>query len=124
MSTVRIEVTQERTVTEGPLYNVKTTVTYTQGIEKQIFVFDTETQDFSHVATPYDMDNFPSDRDTAIGDAVDYYREEGADVSYQTETTAYNAAAYTLQRIDSLAVQYDAVQNEFKGTDMHVYTGG
>jgi len=120
---VRIEVHQSRTVDEGPVFKVDTKVTYASGIAREIFVFKTDTQDFSHVATVYDMETYPADYDTAVGDAVDYYRKDQAIVGYSSEQTAVDAADYTLSRIDSLARQYNTFKTEFEGSLDYVFVG-
>jgi len=119
---VRIEVKQTRTVDEGPIFKVDTQVTYASGIAREIFVFETETQDFSHVATTYDMETYPDDRDTAIADGVDFYRKDQAIVVYALEAVAVEAASYTLARIDTLARQYNTFKTEFEGSSDYVFT--
>lgn len=120
---VNIEVHQERTVEDGPVYRVKTTVLTAQGIDRNIFVFNTETQAFEHVAVTWDMDNYPADRDQAILDGDDYYRKSEANVTYgDNQTTAIDAAAYTLLRIDLLAQQYNLQEGEFLGAEDHIFT--
>ena len=120
---VRLEIHQDRAVIEGPVYQVTTRVTYASGINRNIFVFNTETQDFEHVATVYDMETFPADRDEAILGLIAYYRKDVAIVGYTEETTAIDAADYTRERIGYLATQYQLAQEEFEGSEDYVYTG-
>ena len=120
---VRIEVDQVRTLEEGPLYRVFTSVSHTVGIDRNIFVFSTETQTFEHVATTWDMENLPVGREAALGVNTDYYRESSAQVDYESETTGTAAASYTLGRVQSLAIAYETMAESFVGSDSHTYLG-
>lgn len=120
---VRIEVLQTRSVVEGPLYRVETQVTYVSGIDRNIFVFNTELEEFSHVATTWDMDNLPEGKLNAENEDKNYYRKDVVRVDYATETLGSEAATYTLSRIEYLARIYAAVVDSFIGAESHVYTG-
>lgn len=121
--TVRLEIHQARTVEAGPEFRVATSVTYASGINRNIFVFNTETEDFEHVATVYDMERWLTDRDAAIEATDNYYRKDEAIVGYDAQDTAIEAAAYTLERIEYLANQYNLMRTEFEGTDDYTYIG-
>ena len=120
---VRIEVNQTRSVDEGPVFKVDTHVIYASGIAREIFVFDTATQDFSHVATTYDMETYPDDYATAVAEGADFFRKDQAVVGYASEAIAVEAASYTLARISTLARQYDIFKTEFEGSSDYIFTG-
>lgn len=123
--TVRIEVNQVRSTEDGPIYRVTTSVINTEGIDRNIFVFETDTQDFKHVATPFDMNNYPAGLAAAQSGGDKYYRKEVADVGYGDNVALADAAAtYTLSRIKLLADQYGPVVEEFEGSEDHIYTEG
>lgn len=113
---VTIDYTQVRTVEEGPKYKVDTTVTYVSGIASQIFVMNTETQEYEHVATVWDMENVVPDRDTAVLNRLNYYRASACAVEYETELAAMKFAAYTEDRIRALATDYNRYIQDFAGT--------
>lgn len=120
---VRIDVEQIRSVIEGPVYRVHTTVVYNQGIDRNIFVFDTVTEEFAHVATPWDLENTPVGKQAALNDGVNYYRlsyvtRDGADIE-----EALDYATYTLARISSLAQAYELMADQFAGAATTSYTG-
>jgi hypothetical protein len=122
---VVIEVNQTRVVEAGPDYVVDTKVLAVQNIDSNIFVFNTGTQEFDHVAAPWDMENYPNSRNEAILKSIDYYRQTQARVSYgDNQATAAQAATYTLARIDTLARQYDATIVEFEGSEDHIFSEG
>ena len=120
---VRIDVTQERTVVEGPIYRVTTAVFYNTGIDRNIFVFNTETEVYEHVASPWDMENLPSTRAQAVTDDVAYYRLYTTVNDWDDVGEAIEFAAYTLSRISSLAQQYELVESAFEGSGTYSYTG-
>jgi hypothetical protein len=120
---VHIEIQQIRSVDEGPVFKVDTKTTYAAAIQKEIFVFQTDTQDFSHVATVYDMETYPNDYDTAVANSDEYYRKDQAVVGYAVQQVALDAAIYTAARVDSLAHQYNTLKTSFEGSFDYIFTG-
>lgn len=118
-----IVVTQKREVVEGPLYKTTNTVESATGIEKEIFVMNTETQVFEHVATVYDMCHLLDTRAAAQEAEDAYYRASVAVKSYESLDDALEFASYTLGRVEYLAEQYDEFTNHFAGEDEHTYHG-
>lgn len=120
--TVVIEVHQDRILEAGPDYIVETSITAVQDIDRSIFVFDVATQVFDHVAYPYDMENYPDNRNDALTAGIDYYRLDSARVSYGDDPSiATDAAAFTLVRVDRLAKQYEDVIQDFEGSSDYVF---
>ena len=122
--TVKIEITQTRTLEEGPVYRVLTRTIYVEGIAAEIFVFGTETDEYSHVAVADDMQEYPVGKAQAQTDGKAYYRAIEAQVDYTVVVTAQAAADYTKLRVQQLATEYDAVNSDFIGSDTTTYTGG
>ena len=122
--TVVIEVKQVRSVVEGPLYRVDTSVLRAQQIDPEIFVLSTEDDSFNHVATVWDMQTYPNTKQEAQATGSPFYRVTQAVVDYENENTAVSAASYTLARVDALAREYQVVNEGFLGTTEHTYTGG
>jgi hypothetical protein len=120
---VQIEIQQDRTVEEGPLYRVATSVVYNSGIGRNIFVFNTETQVFEHVATPWDMENVPNSRDEALTDASAFYRLPEVTRDFDVVATAIEYALYTRSRVEQLARDYGLTDDLFVGSGTHTYTG-
>jgi len=121
---VKIEIHQTRTVQAGPLYRTYTKVIHTVGIDQNIFVFNTETQEFSHVATTWDMENFPTSHTEAEALPTDYYRQSECTKDYTEESVASAFATYTRGRIEFLARQYAGMQEDFIGEGDYEYVGG
>jgi hypothetical protein len=119
--TVRIEIHQDRTVEAGPAYKTKTYVLYAAGISRDIFVFNTETQEFSHVATAWDIENLPNNRQSALLDDVNYYRQGEAETSFGNVGTAEESAAYIVARIEYLVNQYATLSESFEGSDNYTF---
>ena len=121
---IRIEVDQKRTVEDAEVYRVENIVTYVEGIDPNIFVYNTDTGIFSHVAYPYDMRSFPKTQEEASNEGLGYYRQLSAIVDYDNVVLANEAAVYTLSRVDTLARTMNIVDTEFTGETEHVSTGG
>ncbi len=119
---VRIDVQQTRSVEEGPLYRVVTSVVYNTGIARSIFVFNTETEVFEHVATPWDIENTPDNRAAALLGPIDYYRLTAVTRDFSTVEEAEEYAVYTLGRVALLAREYGLVASSFEGSGTYSYT--
>jgi len=118
---VRIDIHQERTVEAGPVFRVSTAVTYCYGIDPNIFVFDVETDSFSHVATVWDMLNVKTDKIVAQVNNEPFYRKISAVVDYADQVIAKEAADYTAARVNLLAKTYDQMNTEFAGKNDYSY---
>lgn len=118
---VRITVEQERISIADNTYQVTTTVTETLGIAEEVFVYDTITETYQHVATVFDMDNYPATQAAAEDAGIPYYRLSEAVQSSIYLANAENAAAYTLLRIGLLQDAYYEYRTAFEGTDSHTY---
>jgi hypothetical protein len=112
---VEIKLKQTRTIEEGPIYKVKTEVTEHTDIEAEIFVFSTETQNFEHVATVWDMEHYPKTREEALEAHQNYYRLDEATVGYETQVTALEFAEYTVERVQFLVTDYSKAITDFEG---------
>ena len=121
---VRIDIEQVRTVEEGPIYRVYTSVIYNAGIDRSVFVFNTDTEEFEHVATSWDMNNTPNNRDDAALNSINYYRQTEVTKDFSSVTVAIEFAIYTRARVAALTREYDAVETIFEGSGTYSYTEG
>jgi hypothetical protein len=118
---VQIDIHQERSVVVGPLYRISTQTVYSYGISPDIFVHDVETDSFSHVATVWDIINVRDNKTLAENNLEPYYRKASAVVDYSDQTTATDAAEYTVGRVESLALLYDQMNTDFVGSDNYSF---
>jgi hypothetical protein len=121
---VTITVKQTQSIEAGNLFRVLDEVTSSTDISAEVFVFTTETQAFSHVATVYDIEHI---LDTTYADAVtsgaEYYRLDTAQKDYTTQAKAEAFAAYTLSRIRTLVGDFIEYSDGFEGVTTYIYTG-
>lgn len=116
MSGVSLDFDQVRTTEPGPIYRIRTTITYAVKIQPQVFVFNTELDTFSHVSTVWDLENITPDKALAVSEGREYYRASACDVSYETTDAALEFVDYTASRIQSLVTDYDRATSSFEGT--------
>jgi hypothetical protein len=121
---IHIELYQERNVLEGPIFQVINTITYITGLDRNIFVYETETGLYSHVATVWDMNQWPVSQYAAQQESKDYYREDNATLEYPVATIASDAADYLTERVQFLAAQSEIVDTEFSGSETIVIDEG
>lgn len=118
---VQIDIRQDRSVEEGPKFRVSTRTVYVYGIDPGIFVYDVETDTFSHVATVWDMINVRADRVVAQVNLEPFYRRNDAVVDYDDQVAAIEAADYTVGRVGSLAHLYEMMNAQFVGGEDHSF---
>jgi hypothetical protein len=121
---VSITVRQTQSVETGNLFRVLDEVTASTEIAPEVFVFTTETQAFSHVATVYDIEHIV---DTTYEDAVtsgaEYYRLDTVQKDFTTQVKAEAFASYTRVRVETLVDDYTEYTAGFAGVTTYVYTG-
>jgi hypothetical protein len=121
---VSITVKQTQSIETGNIFRVLDEVTASTDIAPEVFVFTTETQAFSHVATVYDIEHI---LDTTYAEAVtsgaEYYRLDTVEKDFATQVKAEAFAAYTLARIRTLVGDYIEYSDGFESVTTYVYTG-
>lgn len=115
---------QTQSLVAGNLFRVLDEITTTTDISQYAFVFTTETQAFSHVATVYDLEHIA---DTTYADAfahgAEYYRLTTVQKDYPNQVKAEAFAAYTKSRLETLVGDYEEYTDGFAGVTTFVYTG-
>jgi dTDP-4-dehydrorhamnose reductase len=121
---VTITVKQTQSIEEGNLFRVLDEVTSSTDIAAEVFVFTTETQAFSRVATVYDIEHIlDTTYEDAVTNAAEYYRLDTVQKDYTTQAKAETFAAYTLARIRTLVGDYIEYSEGFEGVTTYIYTG-
>lgn len=121
--TVRVDLKQEKTIEEGPVYRVTNTVTYSNDIQSQVFVINTELETFSHVGTVWDLQNYPSSRTAAISEGVPYYLASQCSQDYDNIDDALAFTSHVYGRVEWLVREYEEANDVFEGVLTHTITG-
>jgi hypothetical protein len=119
---LQLDLRQTNTIEPGPIYKVLNEITYAEDIAAEVFVFDTDTQEFSHVASVWDVMNLPVGHAAAVAAGSDQYRKDTAEVGYDSVTTAIKFAAYIQTRIQALLDAYKSATEDFEGVTDYVFT--
>jgi len=120
---VRVDLKQTKTIEPGPVYRVTNLVTYAQDIPSKIFVFNTDTQLFEHVATLWDLQNYPLTQTEAINNAIAYYLASECYGDYTNIQSALNFTASIFSRVEGLVRDYAEANGVFEGVTTHTITG-
>jgi len=120
MSTL-IELRVTQTVEEGPLYRVNMEVLHASDISPDIFVFEVACDDYSHVATPFDLEHVPTTPEVAENDGINYYRQRTVTKDFDTVDAAREFSTYTRGRVGYLVREYPKVVGDFEGTHDYTY---
>lgn len=123
--TISIEYEEERSIEAGNLYQVKQEVTAATGISTSIFVFNTEDETFSRVATVYDIEKITStSKSEAETAGEDYYRSDTVTRAWESLDTAIEYSNYNRTRIQWLIDEYDSFTGSFEGDVTVTLTSG
>jgi hypothetical protein len=108
-----LTLTQTRT-TLPTGFEVENVVTNGVDIPNELFVYTQNNDEFSHVATLYDL-AYPIVNDAQF----DYYRQDNATKVYDNATTALEFSNYTKARVDTLVKNYnDGDLVDFPGVEV------
>ena len=120
---VMIEVTQTKTTEPGPVYRVVNVITDVTDIPPELFVIATTTDTFSHVATVWDLQNYPTTKVAAVANNDPYYLSDTGTREYARLQDGMDFAAVVVSRLEWLARDYTKAIDEFQGVVVHVITG-
>lgn len=121
---VSITLKQTQSITEDNLFRVLDEITDATDISTYVFVFTTETQAFSHVATVYDVEHIvDTTYEDAFAHGAEYYRLAAVQKDFESQVKAEAFAAYTQVRTETLVDDYTAYSDGFEGETTFIYTG-
>jgi len=106
---------QTKTIDPGPLYVVKNEIISSTDIQPELFVHEVQTGAFSHVATVWDIQHYPTTEAEAIAESLPYYLSATGTRSYSVLRDAVLFEGYVVGRLRSLLRDYDIAVNEFEG---------
>jgi hypothetical protein len=106
----------ERVIPTDGVYRVDVDILDATGIDVDLLVFRSPEDTFSHVATVYDLETYPS---SPVPNCP-FYRVRGAKVPFNNLRDAGAFEDVTRSRLKVLAVAWNSVVEEFTGTEIVV----
>jgi hypothetical protein len=107
---------QQRSAPGPGGYQILNEITAHTGIPAELFVYDTITQVFNHVATMDDF-GFPVGVSAAQAAGALYYRSSSATATYPDVATAIEFAQMVKQRVNALLNVFDSAAAGFAGSE-------
>lgn len=104
---------QFETLSKEESFETRINVTDSSNIGMDVFVFDTETAAFSHVATVFDYETYPATRDSASAMNLPFYRGRSILRTDSRLVKAEEFETLTKSRITILCRQWDIVRSDF-----------
>lgn len=101
--------------TGAPSYTSDNEVPATLGIPLQLFVFNTTTGEYSHVAATADVEAYPVGQATAVTQGKPFYREAKVVRTFTNILDAQAFADHVKQRMQYLTNEYPVAQDTFLG---------
>ena len=112
--TVEIKACINRVIPTDGVYRVDVDIIDVVGIDFDVLVFDAKTDEFSHVASVFDMESLPTTPTTEC----EFYRGRGAQVPYNNLRDATSFETITKSRLKVLAVAWNTVVESFDGKEI------
>jgi hypothetical protein len=123
---VSITLSQVRTIVDqgggSVKYRVANQITGAEGVTLALFVNDVDPDDYSRIASLYDLNAYPESRNEAINLGLDYYRRPDATQDYDSLEDALHFAAVVKQQLGYLAMTVAEAQDAFPGSETTVFT--
>lgn len=115
--TVTIQADFTKDIPADNQYRVQVSIVDATNITLDVLVFDTESGEYSHVASVFDMETYPVGQEAAASGNLVYFRDRGAAVTYNLLKSADEFIAITQGRLKTLANGWDVVVTDFSGTE-------
>lgn len=107
------------------VYLVNNKITASINAPLCLFVYKASTEDYSHIATQYDIANYPETLAEALAQNLEYYRQDTANRLFTDVYLARDFASVVTQRINALAQDIARTLANFAtGTQVYTYTAG
>lgn len=110
---------------DSDLYIVENLIAAATNISMSLFVFKVSTQDYSHIATQYDLANYPETLAEALAQNLEYYRLPSVNREFTDVFLAGNFARIVAQRLNALVQDTARTAANFNvGKQTYTYTAG
>ena len=105
---VSVDIRQQTSTVDGPLYRVKSTVVAATNISTALFVFKTADDTFDHYATVADVSRWPDNKTAAVAGALGFYRQPVLQRDWATVDLMNQDLMVTVERIQKVVDEWDA----------------
>lgn len=110
---------------DSDLYIVENLIAAATNISLALFVYKASTQDYSHIATQYDLANYPETLAEALAQNLEYYRVSSVNREFTSVYLARDFATVVAQRLNALVQDVARTTTNFDvGKQSYVYTAG
>lgn len=124
MSRAWLRVEEVRDTLPNGSCTVRYTVTQAYAVPSEVFVFRTDTQEYSHVAVADELTAWPTDREDALVREFKFYRVPSATITALTRTALEATTAHVRRRLSELAEVWDPDTDlPIPGRDTFTYGG-
>lgn len=121
----QVERVEQKDPPEVTSYEVTLRVVICGGIEPEIFVIETSTNDFQHVALVADMLSWPTSREAAVAAYKPYYRASEFSLAFTLKGKALAFEADIRRRVEILNTAWSADSDAaFGGEQVVTYEAG
>lgn len=119
------ETVEQASAASALQYRVRFEVRQAFGIEPELFVYAVHDDSYSHVATVYDLNTFPTHPGVARSEDKDFYRRRVLELTYPTKPQAAEAAAHIKGRLARVNREWQAFDaQKFGGDEVLILDSG
>lgn len=107
------------------IYVVENAIVAATNISMSLFVYKVSTEAYSHIASQYDVANYPETLAEALELNLEYYRQPEANREFTDIYLARDFASVVTQRLNALVQETSRTATNFNvGKQSYTYTAG
>jgi len=114
--TIKAQIIRE--IPADGIYRVRVDIIDVTNIDFDVLVFDTETGNYSHVATVFDLETYPAGQPAAAASNLTFFRDRGVIANFSNIRDATGFEQVTENRLKILAVAWGSVTDAFTGSEI------
>lgn len=107
------------------VFIVENQIVAATNVSMSLFVYKAGTQEYSHIATQYDVANYPETLAEALAQNLEYYRQSLANRQFVDVYVARDFASVVAQRLNALVQDLARIAANFNvGKQTYTYSAG
>lgn len=111
---------KEVSTLEDSQFKVTFTVTNAANIEAALFTYNTGDDTFSHPATVFDIEDYPTTKAQAVEDNLAFYRANAVTRYFNNVDAANDFKEDVRARIQFVLNEFSKTQDDFEGTETYI----
>jgi len=116
--TVQLKIQARRQILPENVFRVQMDVIEAIDIDFDVFVFNVLDDGFSHIATVYDLETWPTTKDAALEAGLQSYRGRGVELNFSSPLEATTFETNATYRLRVLKNHWQEVLDEYEDSSI------